>query len=182
MLESIVKSIENSFVQFSLGRLLYLIFLFFVITLALYIFDSSTGYTKFSKIDHQINSLEKLHKLKTNGLEKSPELYKIYESIIEKINDNETSIDFKITKEPLIKVLSSTIIIIFFIIYGLYGILKKNKESWSLFGGALMCFALLSVPSYFVPNISGSLKVTALVLFLSQLVFLVGITKYFNRK
>lgn len=68
MLDTLVQSIENTFVQFSLRRLLYIAFLLVVALGGLFIFDRVTGYSSHKKLEMRLLALERLSVLEAKGV------------------------------------------------------------------------------------------------------------------
>src|SRR5687768_14744441 len=87
MLDTLVQSIENIFVQFSLRRLLYIAFLLVVVLGGLFIFDRATGYSARKKLEMRLTALERLSVLETNGVAVSPSLGPLYTSTVVQLRD-----------------------------------------------------------------------------------------------
>jgi len=86
MLENFIKSIENSFLNFNIRRLFYILFVVSIIISGLIIFDSITKYSVLSKNEKKLELLEKLVTLKEKGINRYPELDSIYSSTIVELN------------------------------------------------------------------------------------------------
>jgi len=182
MFESLVKSIENTFTQFTLGRLMYITFIFLLLGGGIYIYNDSTGYTFYGRIDHQITALERLHQLEQKGIKTSNDLLPLYRKIINDLKDpNIKPFTFSTYKEEIIKTLSATVVMLGFIIYGIIGMVRGIKDSSSVFFGALMCAAAFGIPAWYMPIILNSLWVTSVLLFTIQIIFMVLLTKKYNK-
>jgi len=181
MLESLVKSIENTFTQFTLGRLLYIIFVIVFLGGSVYLYNDSTGYTLYGKIDNKISALERLHNLEKNGIKESEDLLPLYNDVINDLKNTDNTISFiSQYRNEIAKVTSATVLMLFFVIYGVVGMLKGTEGSSATFAGALIFTIILAVPSWFVPVISGSIWLTSGILLVLQTAILVFITKKYG--
>ena len=127
MFDTLIKSIEEVFVQFSFRRLLYILFLIFIVVSSLHVFDQLTGYTRFLRIDKRLTILERLHTLEEKGIQKSEQLKNVYDEIIAELHQQPFSpFDFQLNYEPIIKFLSSTWIILLIVIYGAIRMIRKS--------------------------------------------------------
>jgi len=91
MLDTLVSSVENTFVQFSIRRLMYITFLLVVVLGGAYVFDRETGYSSQRRLDARLSALERLNTLESRGIRNSPTLAPLYAATIALIQDQPTS-------------------------------------------------------------------------------------------
>jgi hypothetical protein len=178
MLDSLVSSIENAFIQFSFRRLLYILFLFVVILSAVFAFNEMTGYTLYSRINNKINALERLQALEEKNIGQSAELGPIYQSIVEELNQKPWQpLSLHITFDPAIKFLAATLIPFIFVFVGLFKILRGDKDGSRTLGGALLVTLMLGLPAVLIPTWRTAWY-NAGIYFVIQIVLIVFTLKY----
>jgi len=181
MLESLVKSIESTFTQFTMGRLFYVIFIIAILSSSIYLYNETTGYSHYSHIDHKITALERLYSLEQKGIKNSEELLSVYKNVISELKYKEkTTSILSQHSEGITKIISATVLMILFVIYGAIGMLQGKEESSSVFFGALFFTILMAVPAWFVPLVWESLLITSGFLFSVQIALLLFITKKYG--
>ncbi len=89
MFDSLIKSVENSFIEFNLRRLIYLIFILAIGVGGLYGFNEVTGYGYFAKYEKKLNALQKLQEIEKAGL--SASLKPIHEDLVKQLGDVDSS-------------------------------------------------------------------------------------------
>lgn len=181
MLEALVRSIENTFVQFSYRRLLYVIFLTAILGFGFYVFNELTGYTYFSRLDKQINVLDRLLQLEKSGVSGSADLAPLYDSLLASARSlNSRPFDIHFPAEPFVKFLAAAWLPVVFIVAGLFQMLKRKPEGGLLFGGALILTLLLGLPAVLLPTWH-SLGRTVVLFTVAQVVVIGAIMRTFGR-
>ena len=173
MFEPLVESVEASFEKFSIGRILYLVFLIGLGSLAFYVFNETTGYGVYTRLDKQISALERLHALEQKGIAKSPQLAPLYRNTVRILEPvGSVASHYVFDSDPLIKLLAAAGIPLGFALSGLIQLLRGRSESGSMFGGAIVTALILGLPAIFVPRLFGSLGLTVALLFTIQAAFI----------
>jgi hypothetical protein len=153
MFDTLIASIESTFVQFSLRRLLYIIFLFAVVLLALYIYDSSTEYSFYTRIDKRISALERLSELEHKGISSSSTLDSLYRGVVNELYRGRSSGSmFHLDWAPLMTFLSATFVGLILAIMGLVQIINRDPNGKNVFGGSLVFVTVLGIPAIVVPH------------------------------
>lgn len=180
MLDSLVSSIENAFVQPSFKRLLYILFLLLIVISSAVVFNETTGYTLYSRVDKRIAALERLQALEEKNIKQSPELGSIYQSILDEMEPKPWQpISLHLSYDPLIKFLSATLVPFVFVLVSLFRWLRGNKEWGQTLAGALLTTVLLGAPAIIIPN-WGTAWTNAAAYFMFQIGFLIFVVRYSN--
>src|SRR5260221_10621156 len=153
MFDTLIRSVENMFVQFSIPRVLYVLFLITVAVVSLYIFDNKTGYTRYARIEREVSTIERLQALKEKNIDSTAELSDLYHSVVEELKEGSPGI-FKFTwSEPTVKFLAATLFPLIIAIVGLVKALNREAKAGSIFGGALIITLALGIPAVLVPTL-----------------------------
>ena len=179
MLKDFFDSLRESFVQFSLGSLFYVIFVVSMIGLGLYLGDRATGYSEYARVERQITALERLHALEQKGVVNSKTLGPIYSDLVTQLNRTNKAVRTRpvFALEPLIKFVAATFIPLIFAFVALPGALRGDPNNKSALLGSVLVVLMFGVPTFFIPNIMGSVPLTAAMFFAVQLSLVVFITK-----
>jgi hypothetical protein len=182
MFDSLIQSIENTFVQFSFRRLLYVVFLLALVLSALYVFNEVTGYSFYQRLDRRISAMERLRALETGGIEQSKELGPLYRSVTSSLREQPRSRVFGgIDAQPLIKFVAASLIPLIFIFVSLAN-RARGDPSWSdMFVGAIMFTLLFGLPGLFLPTLR-SVWVNAGLYLIAQMVLLWLLHVILNRR
>ncbi len=183
MFESLLASVEKAFVEFNLRRAMYLIFLCVIGLGGLWVYNETTGYGPFSRIDHQISILERLQALEAKGIDKSTSLGGVFRGTVAelaKFQAQQPNADAYIV--PASKFFAGSCIPLLFVVYGLAQLLAGNRDGMGVLGGAAVCVILFGVPSVFLPVLWNSLKFTILLLLGLQLLALALVVRIGKRK
>jgi len=130
------------------------VFVFAIIFFGLYVFDESTGYTYYTRLERKLAVLERLHALEDKGIKNSPDLLTLHRSLVQELHGyHPTHFEVRDIGEGAIKFFSGSIVPFILLIWGLVEMLRKrNQASSSLFGGALALTLLLGVPALLIPT------------------------------
>jgi hypothetical protein len=85
MFSQLIKSIEDSFLNFNLRRFLFLGFIFITCVFVWLSYDSITHHSMFSRLEKKTTLLQQLAKLDSIGLHKDERLQKVYDSILSEL-------------------------------------------------------------------------------------------------
>lgn len=153
MFESLVKSIENTFVEFTPRRFLYVLFLIGLVAGALVVFNELTGYGYNQRIESRISALERLHALERDGIVESEELSPLYESLVRDLKERPfRPFSFGINFELILRILSAAGLPIALTIAGAWQTVRGDPQGDQLFIGALVMTAILVVPAVYLPT------------------------------
>lgn len=181
MLGSLFTSLENTFVQFSFRRLLYVLFLVSIAYLTFYLYDQSTGYTYYTRLHSRITALERLVVLESQSILESEELSKIYTEILNEVKSKpESALAFHLDYAPFIRFISATVFILVFVIVGIFQMLKGDPSGANTFGGALVMTFLIGVPALLIPPWA-KLWIEAGAYFIVQIVIITIIYKRYGK-
>jgi hypothetical protein len=182
MIDGLIKSIERTFVEFTFRRLLYVLFLLALVSGALYLFDNSTGYSFYARLDRRIEALEKLQQIESRGFKPASELDSIFNATVAELRDHSPSpIQLRIGTDPIVKFLAAALVPFVFMIIGLFKLIRKEPESPAVFAGAFAFTLILGIPGVFL-QITSVFWLNALIYFLVQLVVLVVISVLGRKK
>lgn len=182
MFEAIVESVEKSFERFSVGRVLYLVFLVAVVVGGLYAYDRATGFSRYSQVEKRIVALERLRALEERGIEKSGRLAPIYHDTVTLLREKPESYVYVFDPAPLVKVLSAAAIPLLFAVGALLQVVRGKADSMNMFLGSSVAAIFLGVPALFVPTVFGSLAATTLLLLIVQGVLIRMLVRWNQRK
>jgi len=182
MIDTLIKSIEDTFVQFTFRRLLYVLFLLALVCGALYVFDQSTGYTFYSRLDKRIEALEKLQAIESRGFRQSSDLDSIYQSIIVELRDHPPSpLRLHIGTDPFVKFFAAALVPFVFIIVGVFKMVRREPDGSTLFAGALAFTLILGLPAIFIPTMS-SIWLNVATYGIVQAVVVIALTRLGRKK
>lgn len=182
MLDTLVQSIENTFVQFSIRRLLYVAFLLAVTLGGLFTFDRTTGYSAQKKLEMRLSALERLSTLEAKGVQASSTLGPLYAATVAELRNAPTpAIVWRFDVEPLVKFIAAALIPLLFVIWGLLSMARGTAGAGSTFGGALVATIVMGVPAVFLPTV-GSLKATAFFIFVVQALLMWSMVRFYGAK
>ncbi len=182
--DSLVKSIESTFVQFSVRRMLYLAFLVLITGGGLLSFDRATGYTSFRRLDARITALERLRSLESAGIRQSASLTPVYDSLVARLrglDEREPTSILLWSIEPPVKFLAATCLPLSFVAWGVVQMIRRTPGAGSMVGGALITVLVLGVAAILVPT-GHSLRVTAIILFAVQVLLMIALVRYFGQR
>jgi hypothetical protein len=178
MLDRTFQLLEHTFAQLSFGRLVFLVS---VLLLFLYVYDNSTGYGFYSRIEKRISALERLYALKQSHVDSTEGLSRVYASIVNELNERPSVSPINWSYEPIFKFLAAAFLPIIFVIIGLVKLLIRQEDGPSIFGGAVIITALLGIPAVLIPTWS-SLWLNIIVYSTVQIILMVVLSKYGNKK
>lgn len=184
MFGDLVKSIENAFVDFSLRRTLYVLFVLALIVGGLYVFDSMTGYSSARRLDAQLSAVERLHALEKAGIRESAALAPIYTRIVvqQQVVTPTRLPSWRVDgSEAVVKFIAGAIIPLLFVLAGFVQMIRGEPGAGSTFGGAAVAAVVMGVAAVLVPTIQ-SLKVTLLGLFLTQVLLMYLMVSKYGKK
>lgn len=186
MFEPVIKSVEESFEKFSLGRMVYVIFLVALLGGAAYVFDWSTGYSSFTRIEKQIGALERLKILEERGIDKSPQLASIYRTTVKSLQQHQempaTTVRYRPDWPTIVKFLAATCVPLAFAFGSLIALVRGKADATSTFGGAVTMVLFLGVPTLFIPTLFNSLAFTAGAFFTLQVVFISWFVRSYQKR
>jgi len=172
VLDSLIRSVESTFVQFSFRRLLYFIFIVTVFLVGLYVANELTGYTVYIRLSRRLELISRLRELETQGVRSSGNLSPLYDQALEALRtDQGPRLKPNLPVRGSVKFLSAALIPLIFMIASLPGLMKGDSEASSQFAGATVVGLLFGIAGLFAPT-SRSLLATAITLFGAQLVVL----------
>ncbi|MCS3749601.1 hypothetical protein [Salinibacter ruber] len=180
MFESLVRSIEDTFVDFTPGRFLYVLFLILLVVAALVVFNELTGYGYNQRVKSRISVLERLHSLDQDGITQSEKLSPLYESLVADLREKPFQpFSFGLNLELILRILSAAGLPIAFTVVGAWQTVRGHSEGSQLFAGALAMSIILVIPSIYIPiyktlwvNVTGYVAV--------QVGFLYLLNRYFG--
>ena len=185
MLDGLIGSVERTFVQFSVRRLFFLLFVMTVVVAGAYFVDIRTGYTSFLRLERTVESMERLHALEVAGIKESPELAPLYRQAVAQLTELKTTrevrgVQLSFITEPVIKFLAATCFILLFVLWGLVKLVRRDPEGVGLVMGASITALIFGVPLSLVPTI-GSLRFTAIGLIVTQILFMFIVSRWGGR-
>jgi hypothetical protein len=185
MFEPLIKSVEESFEKFSLGRMVYVLFLVGVLVGGAYLFDSSTGYSNYTRLNRQIDALERLKTLEDHGVRRSPNLHGAYLAAVRDLRAQQQpsgGVRYGVDWPAVIKFLSATCIPLAFAVGAIVPLLRGKEGAGSAFGGAATVTLFLGMPTLFLPTLFGSLPLTAGLFFAAQVLFVTWFVRSYQRR
>ena len=182
MLDSLIQSVENAFVQFSFRRLLYVVFILAIVPGGLYVLNEMTGYTVYRRVDSQIDALQRLHALEKGGIRQSPALAPIFQMVVRELGSQPVHpFNYEFRPDPLLKFLGASLVPLIFVPVGLLQLLRREPEGSSMLTGAVAATFIFGVPALFVPTWR-SPWATAGALFVLQVVLVTLFVRWNNAR
>lgn len=188
LIGELVKSIESAFVEISIRRVLYLIFILGLGVGCILAFDRATGYSQARRLDARISALERLFALEQAGVESSSRLGASFDAIAQDLQSLNSVVTSAPVGQPtarpyeaLVKFLAATLLPVLFAAYGLLQWLRGDKSGAGVFGGAFIGTLILGVPAVLAPTIH-SLRATAFGLFVVHVFAVLSMTIYYGNK
>ena len=180
MFESLVRSIENTFVKFTPRRFLYVLFLVGLVVGSLIVFNEMTGYGYSQRIESRISALERLQELDDEGITKSEKLSPIYNSLVSELKTRPFKpFSFGWDMELILRIMSSSGLPIIFIFMGAWQIIRGDPEGKQLLFGALFVTTILAIPAIYIPIIN-SIWINVVIYVTAQAVILFLLNKFFG--
>lgn len=175
MLDTLFRSLEDTFVKFSFRRLVFWVFLIIVGVVTVYAFERYTGLGHNIRLDGELTALERLHALEKNGIASSPALAKEYERIVTSLHDDAigkaTFLNWSFEKGPIVKFLAATAIWWALLIFGVIAFMRGDNSSQALIFGSVAFLVLLGIPSLMIPDL-GSYWVNATAFMVIQMLLI----------
>lgn len=82
---SVLSSLESLFTEFNYRKLLFWVFILFIIVATLITFENLTGYAYFSRMERKVAILKSLNDLAKDDISSKPELNSIYQDTISEL-------------------------------------------------------------------------------------------------
>jgi hypothetical protein len=182
MLDSLIQSIENAFIQFSFRRLLYVLFVLAVVLSTAYAWNELTGYTYYFRLEKQVTLLERLNALERNQVSSSPTLAPLYTALVKQLLlAKKEPFAFHFDVVPIAKFFAAAVIPFIFVFVAMIQKVRGAPDWSDMLVGALTMTLLLGIPAALSPTF-GSLLLTAVVYFVAQVVLLVWMAVFFDRR
>lgn len=184
MFGELVKSIESAFIDFSIRRALYVLFVLALLVGGLLAFDRMTGYSRSHRLDAQLSALERLHALEKAGIRDSRDLSAVYDHLVAQVKDTTPAI-MPIWRaddaDSSLKFIAGAAIPLLFVLIGLVQLIRGEPGASSVLGGAAVAAAVMGLAAVIVPTVH-SLKATLLGVFAAQcLLMFLMVRRYGNR-
>lgn len=180
MIEPLVKSIENAFVQFNFRRLLYLAFMFSILAGGLWLFDNATGYSYYARLDKRVDAMERLQQMQKGDI--SEEMIPVYDDVVRSLVKNKldpSPVGLMFNWLPVLKFFSASVIFWMVCIVGIVGY-QLGKKDWNeLVVGAIVFAIPLGFLGVIVPIIY-SIWVNITMYIIGQVFVVFAISKYGN--
>lgn len=185
MLDTIFRSLEDTFVQFNFKRLLFWMFLIVATVIALFVFEHYTGLGHNIRLDGELSTLERLRTLEKEGITSSPTLKKEYERIVASLHNDGTStmtfLNLDIEKGSVVKFFAATFLWWVLLIYGFVTLARGDDQALPLIFGSITVLLLLGIPSIIIPDI-GSFWINSIIYLLTQMFFTAWIHNYGKKR
>jgi hypothetical protein len=153
MLEALIKSIEGVFLQFSVSRALYLAFITIVAIASLYIFDRTTGYSTYARIDRQLTAIERMKTLEDKGVSASPQLAPMFNNVVQQLKQEQTAGGrARLTPEAWIKAAGAAFFPFLFVFVALVQRARGVPDWHDMLIGALVLGAALALVGSIIPT------------------------------
>lgn len=179
MFDTLVRSVEDAFIQFNLRRLFYLTFVLAVIVGGLYLFDNATDYSFFARFDKRLDALERLQEINSKGV--PAELAPTYDQLVQALQQHKREpLNFAFSYAPLLKIASASLLYWIFVIVGLIQKMKGVPDWDSLVIGAFIFGATASVLALLIPTIVDP-SVNAAIYATIQVISVIMLSRYGNR-
>lgn len=185
MLDSVISSIEKTFVNFTFRRFLFLLTILSVGVIGIYIFESYTKYGFYYRMEKKAALLQQLYDLKMQGVNNDPQLSTLYDKILSELESSKANPELLyepyefITGKSGIKIVSALLLPFIMIFAGMGSIKKEDTKSFisGLVIYSIICLAFgLILPTFDQIWINGSIN------FGFALILLIVLIKYFGSK
>jgi len=163
--DSMFNMFERLISDFSWKRLISFLFLVAIFIGGITFFESYTNYFEMKKIEKQIDLLNQISEIETEGiLKKDPELKSIYDSIKKNLTELTSSPPVEIVAKPFIpqwawKFLAGAFLWWLFSVAYIPGTRRGEKESLNAFIGLLIVGVIFGAVGAFLPDRIGKLAI-----------------------
>lgn len=154
MLDSIYKSVEDTFLKFNFRKLSFLLTIFLLFIGGLYLFEHHTGHFHLNQIKKETEILKNLKELEEKGILNSDKLKASYLKIIERINNhNIKRVPLKINLHPIFKFLTGTWLLLMIFVSSLFSLAKGEPDGKNILLGSIFFIIIAGAVAVALPTI-----------------------------